>query len=281
MQCAPLEFHRIIPHKDVRKLVWRHLTKHDREMVRCAQNGQRVPELEVDFAEHCAELGYVGLLEWTRAHGSLKFEAHLCVAAARGGQLDTLKWLRSCDPPCPWDEWTSASAAMIACLPTLEWLRACDPPCPWSERSCARAARGGHVTVLQWLRSCDPPCAWNDDTCSGAARNGHLSLLQWRARQLHHVHRAIGPARMQQAVGICGCFSGCARVILLVRGMCLCVSGRRRMATCMSCYGREPMMHQWERNESCCLVQQQSCERQHPSGPPSAFRMLSGRNASL
>jgi len=42
---SPLGLHRFVPIRDVRKLVWRHLTPVDRELARCAQNSARVPRL--------------------------------------------------------------------------------------------------------------------------------------------------------------------------------------------------------------------------------------------
>lgn len=43
---APLRLERFFPIRDVRKLIWQHLNEHDRELVRCAQNSRRVPQLE-------------------------------------------------------------------------------------------------------------------------------------------------------------------------------------------------------------------------------------------
>ncbi len=51
----------------------------------------------------------------------------------------------------------------------LQWLRSQDPPCPWNENTCSFAAGNGHLHLLQWLRSLDPPCPWVEKACSYAA----------------------------------------------------------------------------------------------------------------
>ena len=109
--------------------------------------------------------------------------AKWCREAAERGSLAVLEWLRSQDPPCPWDEWTCTRAAGYGHLEILQWLRSQDQPCPWDETTCANAAGGGHLIILQWLRSQDPPCPWDEWTCMWAADPGHLNILQWLRSQ--------------------------------------------------------------------------------------------------
>ena len=78
-----------------------------------------------------------------------------------GGHLNVLQWLRSQDPPCPWDKYACSGAAERGHLNVLQWLRSQSPPCVWDEDACSGAAKGGHLNVLQWLRSQDPPCPWD------------------------------------------------------------------------------------------------------------------------
>ena len=46
------------------------------------------------------------MLQWLRLpgkpEGQCDWHANTCVAAAEGGHLEMLKWLRSGDDPCPW-----------------------------------------------------------------------------------------------------------------------------------------------------------------------------------
>jgi len=79
------------------------------------------------------------------------YQRPTCHAAARNGHLDVLKWLRSRDPPCPWNEWTCLRAAENGHLDVLKWLRSQDPPCPWDHMASHAAAGKGHLDVLKWL----------------------------------------------------------------------------------------------------------------------------------
>jgi hypothetical protein len=126
--------------------------------------------------------GQIDSLEWLRSVG-LQWRTEICTAAARGGRLSVLQWLRQQDLPCPWDTWTCTVAAENGHLPVLQWARQQDPPCPWDWYTCSEAAMNGHLRVLQWARQQDPPCPWNSVICTCAAENGHLHVLQWARQQ--------------------------------------------------------------------------------------------------
>jgi len=70
-----------------------------------------------------------------------------CVAAASGGHLETLKWLRGSG--CHWDENTCTRAALGGHLETLTWAR--ENGCAWSPDYVHRAAMG-YKPVVEWLR---------------------------------------------------------------------------------------------------------------------------------
>jgi len=197
----PLDLDRFIPLRDVRKLVWRYLTPHDREMIRCAQNSWHAPFFPVHFMEHCAAKGYAALLQFGCRHG-LKLSCdvmwhaakagrtdliellclhyadwrslHVCSGAAIGGHLPLLQWARA--KGCPWNFQTPANAAFNGHMHVLQWIHSegCERSEPWI---CASAAQNGHLDVLKWLRANGYP--WDEDTCSRAASGGHLSVLQW------------------------------------------------------------------------------------------------------
>jgi len=88
-----------------------------------------------------------------------------CMFAIEKENLTILKWLRSQDPPCPWDESTCSSAALNGHLNVLQWARSQNPPCPWNKFTCESVARNGHLHILQWVRSQDLPCPRNESTC--------------------------------------------------------------------------------------------------------------------
>jgi len=61
-------------------------------------------------------------------------------------------------------------------LHILQWVRSQEPPCPWNKLTCVAAA-SGHLDVLKWLRSQDPPCPWNTSDCLDEATDPHI--INW------------------------------------------------------------------------------------------------------
>ena len=70
-------------------------------------------------------------------------------SAAKNGQLGALQWLRQ--NGCVWDKYTCSAAARGGHLSVLPWVRA-NNGCPWNDDICSRAAKCGYLSVLQWAR---------------------------------------------------------------------------------------------------------------------------------
>ena len=125
--------------------------------------------------------GQLNALKWGEDSGyDMKklLDWYTFAQAALFGHLEVVKYLRRLG--IAWDEWTCASAARGGHLELLKWVRA--NQCPWTTSTCRNAARNGHLTLLKWARA--NQCPWNERTCSYAAENGHLKLLKWaRANQ--------------------------------------------------------------------------------------------------
>ena len=151
-----------------------------------------LPQLDDgDLCCAAAAGGQLEALQYMRALGCAwsrfipwGFDRDACQAAAQGGHLAVLQWVRAQEPPCPWDKRTCSEAAYGGHLAVLQWARAQEPPCPWDEGVCSFAASGGFLAVLQWWRAQQPPCPWDDSACGAAAKTGRLAMLQWlRAQQ--------------------------------------------------------------------------------------------------
>ena len=137
--------------------------------------------------------GYVDVLKlWReRSQSESLWTWKVCTQAAAGGgsELETLKWLRSLDPPCDWSWRTCAAAARGGHVHALKWLRGQDPPCDWAEEkdggesACSWAAYNGELETLEWLRSQDPPCPFDNECCFVASVGGHLAVRQWLRSQ--------------------------------------------------------------------------------------------------
>jgi len=88
--------------------------------------GRKIEEFKEKDA---AERGYLITLKCLRRRGRLSDERLLCAAAARNGDLEALKALRT-------------------------------ENFPWDTLTCEFAAKGGHLEVLKWAREND--CPWDD-----------------------------------------------------------------------------------------------------------------------
>jgi hypothetical protein len=106
-----------------------------------------------------------------------------CMVASEGGHIEMLRWLRSWEPPCPWDEWTCAEAAKGGHIETLRWLRSQNPPCPWNEYTCIMAAGYNQIETLRWLRSQNPPVPWDERVSTAGACSGDVNMLKWLISQ--------------------------------------------------------------------------------------------------
>ena len=54
-----------------------------------------------------------------------------CCSGTKSNKIDVLQWLRTQDPPAPWDESVCHNACGEGHYDTVMWLRSQDPPCPW------------------------------------------------------------------------------------------------------------------------------------------------------
>ncbi|WZN62003.1 ANK_REP_REGION domain-containing protein [Chloropicon roscoffensis] len=175
-----------------------------------------VADFQSEIAKGAAWGGHLNLLKKMDSAKELNINNYeLCRSAAGGGDLATIKWLRSkgsqFDQGCVadaagrghleaikemrrskargtgessrarWSEHAVEEAAKGGHLGVVQWLR--QNGCPWSSMTSLRAAQGGHFDVLKWVRSQDPPCPWNWLTCSEAAKGGHLEVLKFARGQ--------------------------------------------------------------------------------------------------
>ena len=96
--------------------------------------------------------GSVEVLEYLLERGYAFRRGKACEAAARGGCLEALKFLRGLDPPCPWSAYICNEAAQGGHLEVLKWLRAQNPPCPWRRHECRTEAEwSDHTHIVQWI----------------------------------------------------------------------------------------------------------------------------------
>ena len=201
-----LNLHTLIPQRDVRKLIYAKLTRHEFFTV-CVAHG-RSSSFPVEFADHCAENGYLELLQWAiekkcvhnsriyyyaARNGHLKLlqwfweessnikrrDRNACTGAAQGGHLEILQWVKSLSSheQIGWVSVVCLIAAEKGYLNILKWVEGQDYRIGPSV--CFQAAKNGHLNILQWVDLfTEGTWDWND-CYNAAAENGHLEVVQW------------------------------------------------------------------------------------------------------
>ena len=110
-----------------------------------------------------AFLSSVGLAKWGVDVLGLPTTKRTTELAVKGGHRDTLAWLLSRGVPLERNigrgdpQNACRLAAEAGHLSVLQYLRSLEPPCPWDEFTCAGASLNGHLHVLQWARSQPEP----------------------------------------------------------------------------------------------------------------------------
>lgn len=165
------------------------------ETVDCLRSYELLPILN-----WAAYGGHKRVVEWMiETHATeLKYpQCSTLSSAARGGQLDLMKWLHN-DLNYPWDGTACTQAAANGHLHVLEWLYHETRPYslahthsdpgrqPWPADMISRAARGGHMHVLAWINDTIGQLGSmaRAGYCDEAARIGRLDILRYA-----HVHR--------------------------------------------------------------------------------------------
>jgi hypothetical protein len=111
-------------------------------------------------AEISAENGHINVLEWLQVElaspvlfqGEMQnsfFSEKVCAAAAYGGQIGTLDWLRHASPSCPWDATSPARAAAAGHTNVLRWLD--KRSCPIDHTAITEACNHNQIGVLKYL----------------------------------------------------------------------------------------------------------------------------------
>lgn len=98
-----------------------------------------------------------------------------CEAAAEGGHLHVLQFLRSQHMNAKWNHKTPMKAAERGHLEVLRW--AMENRCPVDPYTYHGAAMYGHVHILEYLHATHAP--YDAFAANAAAGQGHLHVLEW------------------------------------------------------------------------------------------------------
>lgn len=98
--------------------------------------------------------------------------AYLKIPAA-DGYINLLKWAYR--NGAGWDYWASVAAAKGGHIAVLRWLKKKKPT--KSTNECENAAGAGQLQTLKWLHKNGH--VWNDHAYYAAAKNKHRHVLEW------------------------------------------------------------------------------------------------------
>jgi hypothetical protein len=109
-----------------------------------------------------------------------EWDVRTCAAAARGGNLECLKYLH--EHGCAWDKSACSAAAGRGHLECLKYLH--EHGCAWDKSACSAAARGGHSECLKYLHT--HGCPGNKRASEAAAGGDVMECLS-----LKYLHRSL------------------------------------------------------------------------------------------
>ena len=140
------------------------------------------PQIARWLSPMAAQKGRFEMLEYYCStfaqHGPPSFHS-AAEAAARGGHLEVLKWLKERNMPL-WPDAVMAQAAGRGHLEVAKWLKEEGGSSIWNQPT-LHAVQGGHLKVLKWLQEIDKLHLNPSErgACLYAAMHGHLEVLQW------------------------------------------------------------------------------------------------------
>lgn len=114
----------------------------------------------------------------------------ICIDAAEGGNLKTLKWLIT-NQKCPVSKGVCNAAAEYNHLHILQWLHRrsrrstedINNNCPWSDETVNCSAKGQNLEILKWLIFNGCPVNL-PKLCRAAAIGGSIEILEWIHQEL-------------------------------------------------------------------------------------------------
>lgn len=153
-----------------------------------------------------ARRGELEILKWLIAHGCPCEKIPTWHAAAAGGKIAVLSWLKHNLAPFSNSEWleitkvSAYGAVREGHLEVLKWLKSEEEKKRERNKKKGRRGKGGSLagfsksvsskkvfhlaiekgdlTLLKWLKN-EGECQWDDRCCPYAAGLGHLEVLEW------------------------------------------------------------------------------------------------------
>jgi hypothetical protein len=128
--------------------------------------------LSPDLICGTAQSGSLAKLLWLHQEQNCELFDDVVEYAARGGNVDMLKWLK--DKGLHFTADTCKYAALNGFVPALQYLR--DQGCPWNQGASEAAARYGQLAALKWLLEQGAPEGSLHEAAEGG---GDRATLDW------------------------------------------------------------------------------------------------------
>lgn len=168
-----------------------YVAMHEECMVHAANNGNM--KMLVWLDEHNCHIdwegkalrfavvnGHLACVKWlvdkgyyNRWHRTDTYDA--CAAAAEGGHLKILKYLR--EKGFGWDEQVTIHASTHGHLKLLQWAIANRCNVNWHCQ--IAAAKGGHIHILDYIQEVDGSSIYCNFIADEAGKSGHIVVLDW------------------------------------------------------------------------------------------------------
>jgi len=137
-----------------------------------------------------AKGGHLHVLQFLRSqHMNAKWNRNTPMKAAERGHLEVLRW--AIENRCPVDAYTYHGAAMYGHVHILEYLHTTHAP--YDAFAANMAAQMGHLHVLEWFKE-HGYVLWQDRILQHAARENQIKVLEWACSQ--------PSTRFQRATGL-------------------------------------------------------------------------------
>ncbi|SNW62576.1 Ankyrin-repeat protein [Orpheovirus IHUMI-LCC2] len=128
---------------------------------------------------NAARRGHINILQWISEVTTIRYGDKVMAAAARFGNLDNMKWLKSIG--CNVSSYALEEAGRYGNIENMKWLISIG--CQWTDRAFTRAVKNGNIHNLKWIllqsASENDGCPMSSVSFAEAIREDNLTLATY------------------------------------------------------------------------------------------------------
>lgn len=169
-----LNLNLFLPIRDLRKMIWKKLTKFDMKMIWIAHGTKKYSFSAKEFAVSCAKHGYVNLLKSTLLQTQNTEMLNTCLCAAlKKGQINVVEYFMKQNYRKLVRPFDFHFAACKGHVKILELLK--NHGHKWIKETCWYISK--NPETLKW--AIKNGCEWDTATFHWGIQRGHLESLKW------------------------------------------------------------------------------------------------------